>query len=70
MNASQVHGTFKDYIGKVQEQAGKLTGNKAQQLRGLQRQVLGRAERKVGDFQQTAKHASAVNRRGSGPDGI
>jgi len=57
MNTNQVHGTFKDYIGKVQEQAGKLTGNRGQQLRGLQRQVLGRAERRLGDFQQAAKHA-------------
>ena len=57
MNAHQFHGTFKNYIGRVQEQAGKLTGNRGQQLRGLQRQVLGRAERKLGDFQQAAKHA-------------
>lgn len=57
MNTNQVHGIFKDYIGKVQEQAGKLTGNRGQQLRGLQRQVLGRAERRLGDFQQAAKHA-------------
>ena len=57
MNTNQIHGTFKDCIGKVQEQAGKLTGNKRQQLRGLQRQVVGRAERRLGDFQQAAKHA-------------
>jgi len=61
MNTNQVHGTFKDYIGRVQEQAGKLTGNRGQQLRGLQRQVLGRAERRLGDFQQSAKHAFPAN---------
>ena len=57
MNTNQVNGMFKDFIGRIQEQAGKLRGNRGQQLRGLQRQVLGRAERTLGDFQQAAKHA-------------
>ncbi len=55
MNAIQFHGTFKDYIGKVQEQAGRLIGSRRQQLRGLQRQVVGRAERKAGDRQHATK---------------
>lgn len=57
MNANQIHGTFRDLTGRVQEQAGKLVGNRKQELRGLQRQVLGKAEKKLGDFQASAGRA-------------
>ncbi len=55
MNANQINGTIKSLVGKVQEQAGDLLGNRRQALRGLQRQVLGAAEKRLGDYQQSAR---------------
>ena len=55
MNTNQINGTFKTLIGKVQEQAGDLLGNRKQALRGLQRQVLGAAEKRLGDYQESAR---------------
>lgn len=55
MNANQLHGIFRNFAGTVQQEMGKRMGNPHQQLRGLQRQVLGRAEKRLGDFQQIAK---------------
>ena len=57
MNANQINGTIKSLVGKVQEQAGDLLGNRRQALRGLQRQVLGAAEKRLGDHQQSARRA-------------
>mgnify|MGYP003817495125 FL=1 len=49
MNKNQVHGAVKDLTGKVQEEAGKLVGNKVQAVKGLQQQVAGKAEEHLGD---------------------
>ena len=57
MNANQINGTVKTLLGKVQEQAGNLLGNRRQALRGLQRQVLGAAEKRLGDYQESARRA-------------
>ncbi len=57
MNANQINGTLRTLVGKVQEQAGHALGNRRQVLRGLQRQVLGAAEKRLGDFQQAARRA-------------
>jgi uncharacterized protein YjbJ (UPF0337 family) len=57
MNANQVHGSVRTLAGKMQEQAGIFLGSRAQQLRGLQKQVLGLAEKKLGDYQECVKHA-------------
>jgi uncharacterized protein YjbJ (UPF0337 family) len=35
MNANQINGTFRTLVGKAQEQAGHVLGNKRQVLRGL-----------------------------------
>jgi len=56
MNTNQLHGTVTDIVGRVQEAAGRLLGNKRQQIKGLQKQVLGRAEKQLGDNQETGKH--------------
>jgi uncharacterized protein YjbJ (UPF0337 family) len=55
MNANQIHGTIRTIAGKAQEQAGHVLGNRRQVLRGLQRQVLGAAEKRLGDFQEAAR---------------
>lgn len=63
MNANQFNGTVKAIVGKLQEQAGHVLGNKRQMLRGLQRQVLGAAEKRLGDHQESARRAVG-HRRG------
>ena len=55
MNKDQVKGTAKDITGKVQEQAGKLTGSKEQQIKGLSKQISGKAQKAVGDVEQAAE---------------
>lgn len=43
MNKDQAKGTVKNITGKVQEEAGKLIGNKEQQVKGLNKQIEGKA---------------------------
>ncbi len=57
MNKYQIQGMLKNIVGKVQQQAGKLCGSKAQQARGIARQVAGKAERGYGNAKQFA-HAT------------
>lgn len=52
MNKNQVKGTVKDIAGKVQEEVGKLAGNKEQQAKGLQKQLAGKAEKALGDMKE------------------
>lgn len=62
MNANQIHGTFRNLAGKLQERTGHLLGNRRQVLRGLQRQVLGSAEKRLGDFQEAARRTVGHSR--------
>ncbi len=57
MNKDQVKGSAKDIAGKVQEQAGKLTGDKEQEAKGLGKQVSGKTQKKVGDAKEAAKES-------------
>lgn len=57
VNKNQVKGTLKDVAGKVQEEAGKLVGNKEQQAKGLLKQVEGKAEKTLGDVKEVVKDA-------------
>jgi uncharacterized protein YjbJ (UPF0337 family) len=50
MNKDQIQGAAKNVGGKVQEEAGKLTGNTTQQAKGLAKQVEGKAQERVGDL--------------------
>lgn len=59
MNANQINGTLSILAGKIQEQIGRATRNNRQALCGLQRQVLGAAEKRVGDYQESARPAAA-----------
>ena len=61
MNANQINGTLGVVAGKIQEQIGRATRNNRQVLCGLQRQVLGAAEKRVGDYQHAARR-TAVQR--------
>jgi uncharacterized protein YjbJ (UPF0337 family) len=57
MNKDQVKGAVKNIAGKVQEEAGKLTGNKEQQVKGLGKQITGQAQQSFGDAKAVAKDA-------------
>lgn len=52
MNKDQIKGAAKDLGGKVQEKAGELTGNDAQQLKGLKNQIEGKIQKGVGDVKE------------------
>lgn len=55
MNKDQVKGGAKDLAGKVQQQAGKLTGSKEQQAKGLQKQATGKVQKSVGDAKEALR---------------
>ncbi len=57
MNKNQIQGTVKDLAGNVQEEVGKLVGNKEQEARGIHKQVTGEAEKRLGDVKETVKDA-------------
>jgi uncharacterized protein YjbJ (UPF0337 family) len=56
-NKNQVQGVVKGAVGKVQEEAAKLVGNKEQQAKGVQKQVEGKAEKRLGDVKEVVKDA-------------
>ncbi|PRC91736.1 CsbD family protein [Solimicrobium silvestre] len=57
MNKDQVKGVSKDIAGKIQEDAGKVTGSKSQQLKGLEKQIDGKSEKNLGDAKEIIKDA-------------
>ncbi len=57
MNKDQVKGAVKDLGGKIQEEAGKLVGNKSQEAKGLAKQVEGKVQKGVGDLKEIIKDA-------------
>ena len=61
MNRKQLNGTLRVFGGRLEEEAGKLTGNRKLQLRGLAKKIAGRAERIVGDATETIN--AALRRR-------
>ena len=55
MNKDQVKGAAKYIAGKVQERAGNLIGSSEQIVRGLTRQVAGKAQKGRGDVRKIIK---------------
>jgi uncharacterized protein YjbJ (UPF0337 family) len=55
INKDQVEGRAKEMGGKLQEEFGKLTGNKTQQAKGLANQVVGEGQAKAGDLAEKIK---------------
>ena len=49
MDTNQVEGTARDFVGRVQDAAGGLTGDAATQVRGKINQAAGQAQRAYGD---------------------
>ena len=58
MNKDQVKGAAKDIGGKIQEEAGKLTGDKGQQVKGLKNQIEGKVQQQVGNLKEAVKDAN------------
>ena len=57
MNTAQVSGITKNILGKFQEKAGKFLGNREQQMTGVQKQHLAKAEMDLGNAQELIKNA-------------
>lgn len=55
MNKDQLKGTLKDIGGKIQEEAGKVVGSRQQEAKGIEKQVEGKVEKKVGDAKEIIK---------------
>jgi uncharacterized protein YjbJ (UPF0337 family) len=49
MNRDQAKGRMKDVGGKIQEKAGKATGDRIQQAKGLAKQGVGKVQKAFGD---------------------
>ena len=58
MNKNQVVGAAKDVAGKLQQEAGKITGSKSQQVKGLAKQMEGKVQKGVGKVEQAADAAA------------
>ncbi len=57
MNKDQVKGAVKEIVGKAQEKTGKIIGSKEQQVKGLNNQISGNAEKSYGDAKEAIKEA-------------
>ncbi len=55
MNKYQFKGSVNNIAGKVQEEIGKMAGSKEQQVKGLNKQITGKAEKTFGDAQAAIK---------------
>ena len=62
MNKDQVKGAAKDIGGKVQEEVGKLVGDKQQQSKGLKNQIAGKLQSAVGDAKQSVVAAKKADK--------
>jgi uncharacterized protein YjbJ (UPF0337 family) len=62
MNKDQIKGAVKDATGKLQEKAGQVVGNPTQQLKGIHKQVQGKAQKVVGDLEEAVKDATPSNK--------
>jgi uncharacterized protein YjbJ (UPF0337 family) len=58
INKDQVEGRAKEVGGKVQEEIGKLTGNKTQQVKGAINKTVGAGQAKLGDVAERNKEAN------------
>ncbi len=60
INKDQVEGRATEVGGKIQEEIGKVTGNKTQQIKGAINKTIGAGQAKLGDV---AERAKANNRK-------
>ena len=57
MNKDQVKGAVKEGAGKLQQETGKILGNKKQEAKGLATKIEGKAQKKVGDAKEALRDA-------------
>lgn len=55
INKDQVEGRAKEVGGKIQEEFGKVTGNKTQQVKGAINKTVGVGQATLGDAAERAK---------------
>jgi uncharacterized protein YjbJ (UPF0337 family) len=55
IDKDQVEGRAKEAGGKIQEEFGKVTGNKTQEMKGKVRKAEGTAQAKFGDVSEKVK---------------
>ena len=55
INKDQVEGRAKEVGGKIQEEFGKVTGNKTQQVKGAINKTVGAGQATLGDAAERAK---------------
>jgi uncharacterized protein YjbJ (UPF0337 family) len=55
INKDQVEGRAKEAGGKIQQEFGKLTGNKVQQLKGAIKKNIGAGQAKLGDMAEQSQ---------------
>jgi len=58
INKDQVEGRAREAGGKVQQEFGKLTGNKTQEVKGVINKTVGAGQAKLGDAAERAKDAN------------
>ncbi len=58
MNKEQIKGAANELVGRIQEEAGKLIGSKEQRVKGLNKQVFGKAQKAVGDVKEIIRDAA------------
>jgi uncharacterized protein YjbJ (UPF0337 family) len=58
INKDQVEGRAREAGGKIQEEFGKVTGNKTQQVKGAVKKTIGAGQAKLGDMAERAKDAN------------
>lgn len=63
MNKDQLKGIAKIIAGKVQEHTGNLIGSPEHTVRGLTRQVAGRAQKGRGDVRKIVKDFNKTHPR-------
>ncbi len=63
MNRDQVKGRGKEAAGKVQKEAGKLTGSTAQRAKGLAREAAGKVQKNLGDARQDLERSQKRSAR-------
>lgn len=57
INKDQAEGRVKEVGGKIQEEFGKVTGNKTQQVKGAINKTVGAGQAKLGDVAERNKEA-------------
>ena len=56
MNRDQIKGRGKEAMGKVQKEAGRLSGDTSTEAKGAAKEVAGKAQKTFGDTKAKTEH--------------